>query len=281
MSVNCTEFIFNGISGREYGLVICSFDGSQDGTATAGSNIEFTTFKTPGSDTWLKTGATYHEQLTFSFQVCKYRCHAGDIKPFTERELAFLMRWLVRKEYGWLQFIQEGYENIFFHCQIKAERHLIGGQCCGLTLTVTCDAPFGWSQNMTATISSSASNTVCLYDSSDEIGEVCPSIEIIMGNTPDRQDITIANSLTGTSMQIDHCVPGESITIKNRQIFSSECIAVPDQHKYTGDHTTLYDDFNYQWFTIGNTFDNRENEITVTGNCTVTMNWRVPRKAVI
>ena len=254
MSVNCTEFIFNGISGREFGLVICSFDGSQDGTATAGSNIEFTTFKTPGSDTWLKTGAAYHEQLTFSFQVCKYRCHAGDIKPFTERELAFLMRWLVRKEYGWLQFIQEGYENIFFHCQIKAERHLTGGQCCGLTLTVTCDAPFGWSQNMTATISSSASETVCLYDSSVD---------------------------NGTSMQIDHCVPGESITIKNRQIFSSECIAVPDQHKYTGDHTTLYDDFNYQWFTIGNTFDNRENEITVTGNCTVTMNWRVPRKAVI
>lgn len=44
MSLYCTEFVFNGISSKEYDLMICSFDGAENGEATAGSNIEFTTF---------------------------------------------------------------------------------------------------------------------------------------------------------------------------------------------------------------------------------------------
>lgn len=277
----CTEFIFNGISSKSYDLIICSFDGSQNGEMTAGSKIEFTTFKAPGSDQWMKTGAAYHEQLTFSFQICKYMCGSSDIKPFSERELAFLMRWLVRKDYQWLQFIQEGYENIFFHCQISAERYLVGGQCYGLTLTATCDAPFGWSQNMTTTLSSSGKETIHLYDSSDEIGEICPSMEIHVGEATDTQNIVITNALTGSSMEIRNCVPGETITIHDMKINSSECIPDNEKNEYTGEHSMLYNDFNYDWLTIGNTFDNRENEITVTGICDVILDWRVPRKAVL
>lgn len=258
--------------------MICSFDGSQDGGMTAGSNIEFTTFKAPNSNKWVKTGASYHEQLTFSFQVCKYICGSSYIKSFSERELSFLMRWLVRKDYHWLQFIQEGYENIFFRCQINAERYLVGGQCYGLTLTVTCDAPFGWSQNTTTTISSSSSKTVKLYDSSDEIGEIYPSVDLYVKEN--KQDISIENSLTGKNLIISNCVPDEHIFMNDRKIKSSECVKNNDGD-YTGNHITIFDDFNYHWLTIGNTFDNRENEIKVTGNCDVVLNWRVPRKAVI
>lgn len=202
--------------------MICSFDGSQDGGMTAGSNIEFTTFKAPNSNKWVKTGASYHEQLTFSFQVCKYICGSSYIKSFSERELSFLMRWLVRKDYHWLQFIQEGYENIFFRCQINAERYLVGGQCYGLTLTVTCDAPFGWSQNTTTTISSSSSKKVKLYDSSDEIGEIYPSVDLYVKEN--KQDISIENSLTGKNIIISNCVPDEHIFMNDMKIKSSECV---------------------------------------------------------
>ena len=279
----CTEFTFDGISSKEYNLIICSFDGGQSGEMTAGNHIEFTTFKAPNSSRWLKTSASYNEQLTFTFQVCKYN-HAmtGKDEPLSERELAFLIRWLVRKDYKWLQFIQEGYENIFYRCQISAERYMIGGQCYGLNLTVTCDAPFGWSEIMTATISSSTSQTVHLYDSSDEIGEVYPFlIEIHVDKDGGNQDIQITNALTGTSMEIINCIPDEEITIKNMSISSSEWKFLEKSGCYEGRHTTLFSDFNYDWLTIGNIFENRDNEITVTGNCIVIMNWRVPRKAVI
>lgn len=279
MSVFCTEFIYDGISSREYDIIICSFDGGQSGEMTIGNNIEFTTFKSPNSNRWMKTGALYNEQLTFSFHICKNPCNnIYKDKFFTERELSFLIRWLVRKDYKWLQFIQEGYENIFYNCQINAQRYMFAGKCYGLTLTVTCDAPFGWSQNMNTTISSSTSKTVYLYDSSDEIGEIYPSVDIYIKEN--NQNISIENYLTGSNLTISNCVPGEHITMNEMKIKSSECLKNNDDN-YIGNHTTIFNDFNYKWFTLGNTFDNRENEIKVTGNCDVILNWRVPRKAVI
>lgn len=269
----CTEFIFDGISSKEYDLTICSFDRAEGGEAAAGSRIEFTNFKAPGSDRWVKTGSAYNEPLTFTFQICKDIGGGEKSEPLSERELAFLMRWLVRKEYKDLQFIQEGYENIFYHCQINAERYMITGECYGLTLTVLCDAPYGWSEVKTATISSSGTTIVKLYDSSDEIGVVYPSVTLHVNENAEAQDVSIANALTGIATQIKNCNPGEIITMENRKISSS--------HFDTEEHKTLYDDFNWRWFTIGNTFENRENEITVTGNCDITMKWRVPRKAVI
>ncbi|MCI8793102.1 MAG: hypothetical protein HFG38_09935 [Eubacterium sp.] len=271
----CTEFVFDGISSKEYDIFICSFDGSHSGEMTAGNHIEFTSFKAPNSNKWSKIGATYNEQLTFSFQVCKYRNGSHDIKPFSERELAFLLRWLVRKDYKWLQFIQEGYENIFYNCQLNVERYVISGQCYGLTLTANCDAPFGWSEIMSTTISSSTEKTVKLYDSSDEIGEIYPSVEIfVKGN---KQDILIENLFTDKKMEIRNCIPNEHIIMKN-MILNSEYIGFK---KSSENHAGIMDDFNYQWLTIGNTLDNRENEIKVTGNCEVILEWRVPRKAVV
>lgn len=283
MYMFCTEFIFDGISSKEYDLLICSFDSGKSGSATVGSHIEYTTFKAPNSNKWVKTGSTYSEQLTFTFSVCKFQCGNSHNDPLSERELAFFMRWLVRKDYKYLNFVQEGYENIFFNCQINAEKYEVGGKCYGLTLTVTCDAPFGWSEPMSTTISSSTDTTVRLYDSSDEIGIIYPTMTIISnaGTTDTPQDITICNALTGDEMKINNCITDEQITIQDMKIKSSECYEVSEGTGYDGDHLTFFDDFNWKWLSIGNTFDNRVNEITITGNCNIELNWRVPRKAVV
>ena len=278
MFLYCTEFVFDGVSSKEYDMIICSFNGSSNGEVTAGSNIEFTTFKAPGVNRWLKTGATYNEQLTFNFQICKYKCNQPISEPISERELAFLMRWLVRKEFRELQFIQEGYENIYYNCQINVQKYEVAGECYGLTLTVICDAPWGWSEQMTSTISSSTSTTMQLYDSSDEIGVVYPSIEIISKSS---QDISISNKMNGIKMLIRNCVANEQIDIRDKIITSSECYESSVGTGYAGNHSTLYDDFNWKWFAIGNTFNNRVNEITVNGNCDIKLSWRVPRKAVV
>lgn len=283
MPLYCTEFIFDNISSKEYDLMICSFDGGQNGEATAGNQIEFTTFKAPGSNKWLKTSTTYQEQLSFTFQLCKNPYVSRE--PFSERELAFFMRWLVRKDFRDLQFVQQGYEPIHYHCQLNAERYLIGGECYGLTLTAVCDAPYGWSDEITCHISSSSAATYKLYDSSDELGVIYPDVEIV--SKADNQDITISNEMTGTQTIILNCKKGEQILLSEDKIASSsECI--PTEHTspeqdggYSGTHSTFFNDFNWEWFAIGNTWNNRVNEITVTGNCDVQLSWRAPRKAVV
>ena len=279
MSLYCTEFVFDGVSSEEYDLIICSFNGAENGEATAGSNIEFTTFKTPNSNKWVKTSATYNEQLSFTFQICKNPCVSN--QPFSERELAFLMRWLVRKDYKYLQFIQEGFENIYYNCQLNAQRYMISGECYGLTLTAICDAPFGWSEPINYSLSSSTTATHRLYDSSDEIGEIYPMIEIL--SKSDNQEISLTNSMTNVTTSILNCMNGERIILssENKIASSSECVPSDEGIGYVGRHTTFLDDFNWEWFAIGNTFNNRVNEITTTGNCDINLYWRVPRKAVV
>lgn len=278
----CTEFIFDRISSKDLELQICSFEGSQSGNVSIGSHIEFTTFKAPNSNKWVKTGSNYTEQLTFNFQVCRCvccecECNQTISEPIPEDELAYLMRWLVQKDYKDLQFVQEGCENIFYHCQINAQKYEIGGRCYGLTLTVVCDASFGWSDWKSVSISSSGNLSTQLFDSSDEIGQIYPNMEIL--SKSERQDIRIYNEMTDTETLIKNCVKNEHISIQEMKISSSECYKSGSD--FEGRHKTLYDDFNWKWFSIGNIFEDRVNKITITGNCDIQLNWRVPRKAVI
>ena len=274
----CTEFVFDGISSKEYDLIICSFDGNKSGSATAGSNIEYTTFKAPNSNKWVKTGSNYSEQLTFTFQICKCKCNSVINEPLSEREQAFLMRWLVRTDYKYLRFMQEGYENIYYKCQITAERYMIDGKCYGLTLNVVCDAPFGWSEEKTAKIVSDGSTTVQLFDDSDEIGILYPRVEI---KAMDAGDIEITNFLTNTTTIIRNCKAGEIIVLDDGQIKSSHWFEESIEYNESDSHPSLHEDFNGEWITIGNTFTNRVNKITVSGDCEIELSWRVARKAVI
>ena len=273
------NFVFDGIKSDEYNIMICSFDGIKSGETTAGSNIEFKYFKIPNSNKWGKISSTYNEQLSFSFQICKNPCSMESMF-FSEREMAFVLRWLNKKEDKWLQIIQEGYEDIYFHCHIHPEKYEIGGQCIGFTLTATCDSPFGWSEIQSLSISSSASLSIKYYDPSDEIGIIYPNIEIV--SKADNQEISIKNDLTSIETKIKNCSNGELITLgENMIVHSSECEPNIIGVGYSGKHKTFFDDFNWNWFSIGNTFDNRINTISVTGSCDIYMTWRYPRKAVV
>lgn len=262
--------------------MICSFDGADDGEMTAGSEIEFSYFKAPNSNRFLTTSATYNTQLVIPFEFCKYVCSEPNDDVFTEREIAFIERWLNQKTLTpkYLQFVQEGYEDIYYRCTISLQRKIVGGKCVGFICEATCDAPFGWSEEQNLTINSTGTEVINLYDISDEIGEIVPNINIV--SNADDQTITISNSLTGTTMSIQNCVDGEEIELTDKMTLSStECVPITPGTGYIGNHSTFFDDFNYQWFTIANTFYERENTITVSGECTITMAWRVPRKAVV
>ena len=91
-------------------------------------------------------------------------------------------------------------------------------------------------------------------------------------------------------MKIKNCVAGEQITVKDKRISSNECIDQENEtsYAYSGRHQTLYDDFNWRWFNVGNYYDNdfahsdpRQNKIEVIGNCKVTLKWKEARKAVV
>lgn len=284
--MHCTHFTYNGDSTEDHGVMICSFNGG-DEEPVSGGKIEMITFKAPNSNKWIKTNATYKEPLTFSFEICKNPCTASlqDEFVFSPADQIEMQRWLERKEFHYLTFDDGDMEDIYFNSQIKLTEQKNGGQIIGYKLDVTCDAPWGWSEERVANISSSDTTTIELCNWSDETCVIFPTVKIFCkeGTVESPQDIIIRNNLTKTKMEIKNCVAGEVILIHDRKIESSECYETPIG--FEGKHSTLCKDFNWNWlsigFSIGNTCDERGNELTVTGNCDIQLSWREPRKAVL
>ena len=127
------NFIYDGVSSDDMGVMICSFDGG-DEISTVGSKVEISTAKSPNSYKWLKTNAVYNEQLTFSFSFCKDICNLdGNEMSISSEEQAEIIRWLVRKENHYLSFEEDGFENIYYNCTISLEKKQVGGSTIGFT----------------------------------------------------------------------------------------------------------------------------------------------------
>lgn len=247
------------------GLIMCSFDGDSEIT-TVGSKVEISTAKSPNSFKWIKTNGSYVEQLTFPFSFCKNPCQTDDEEMyFSSEEQAEIIRWLVRKEYHYLCFDDtDGFENIYYNCSMNLEKKQSNGKTIGFTATVLCDAPFGYSEERTATVTTEANK---IFDTSQEIGYIIPNV---VATALSDGDIKIYNDNTSETTVVKNCKANEQITFtETMRIYSSI------------EHKKLYDDFGDWVFPkIQNSFSNNVNTYTLT-NCKLNLKWREIRKAVI
>ena len=256
--MNCSDAIFDGVKLSDQGFMIASF--SDDDTINAGSNIEFT--HTFNGENWLKTDAKYSEQLTFSFSIIKNPCESDYKTYFTREDIGFVMRWFVRKEYCLFHPLEDGHENLYYNCVFKATERIANGQVIGFYFEGTCDAPFGYGEEISINLYNS-SFIQQLYDSSDVSGATVLYIEATCINNG---DIEIRNCDTKKTTIVKNCKANEVITFyPDYQITSSE------------NRTDLAKSFNYCFFEFGNTLDNRVTDVNVT-NCNLLLKYRPKRK---
>lgn len=260
----CAHFSYNGESSMDHSVVICSFD--NDGTISGGT-IEMSTVKAPNSNKWYKTNATYKEPLSFVFCICKDPCsfNNGNDIVMTANDQVDIKRWLLCKDNKWLKFNEDGFEDVFYNAQLSLEENKVGGRIIGYKITAICDAPWGWSEERTAILDV---DTTEIFDNSDEIGAIVP-IKTTITVTEDGQ-VRIYNDNTMEETRINNCKNGEIITFT--ELFGCET--------NNEDHDTLYDDFNWVFPKIQNSYIDNRNSFELK-NCTVKMQWREPRKAVI
>ena len=70
---------------------------------------------------------------------------------------------------------------------------------------------------------------------------------------------------------INNCKQGEVIEMSgDTQIITSSLSS--------STHSTLYDDFNYAYFRLANTYDNRVNKLTFSLACQITLTYNFIRK---
>jgi phage-related protein len=89
---------------------------------------------------------------------------------------------------------------------------------------------------------------------SDDVGFIYPTVTI---NCKSSGTLTLSNSATSVNTVIKNCSNGETITINGDTL---NVTTNKSNHK-------IYDDFNYEFFMIGNTINERRNRISASIPC--------------
>lgn len=265
------DFYFNGQKLSDYGFIICDF-GDNDGmkNASAGSAIEYNTSKPPRSHEWMDIGGEYSEPLEFEIAICKNpdaldegEYNNGYLTIAEERKIS---KWLKQNQ-GFQEFYfvptEIGQETIFFFARITGfESVRICSSIVGYKLTITTNAPFGFSEEkVTEIVGSSSTSVQKIIDvDSDERDHIFPKITVFT-DTPG--DVYIDNVSNESSTYLYNLTTNETVIIDKAHIGI----------KTNADHNIIAN-FNKRWLRLSD----GSNTIKVNGKCNVTISYREPRK---
>lgn len=258
-----TDFYFDGKYLSGFGLVICSIDGSSDGTFSTGSVGDVNNFRPTHSYKWNYLGYSYSEPLSFEFQVAKIGTNAV-CETINQDEIRSILKWLKqRTPYKEFCFIPSNPvdDAIYYEAIIESVDEIrIGGSVIGFELRVLTNSPFGFSKEKTVTIAANGEKTIAV--DSDEREYIYPHIEITAAGAG---DVSIDNVSNGSGSAVNNLSVGEIVTIDKTSIGVMSSLST---------HNAIQD-FNKKWFKLSD----GKNELKVTGNATVLIKYREPRKA--
>lgn len=247
----------------DYGFIICNIDSSEGKTiVNSGSKIAFNKTPINGGKYHSLSSTKYNECYTTTFEICKNIDVYEDLE-ITDDEYRDLIRWLNRKEFLPFHFENES-ETIFFNASFQVDKILFNGKLCGLQLTLETNSPFGYGFEQIAkwrvTENGKPYN---LSDCNDEIGTTYPDVKIKCNRAG---NLEIFNETTNCRTIIKNCRLDETITFNGlTRIVETD----NDNHR-----KTLYNDFNFQFLNIANSFENRLNKISVSLPCEIEIKYR-------
>ena len=145
MAFSGFEFLYNGISSANYGLVISEIDDNTSGTvkdSPFGSGVKLITQKLTKNP---KPYLYYTEQG----DVLEFDLVINALKPLSSDYKNAVGEWLFdQPSYRRLQIVQNDMEQITYNCIITtAVAKYVGNLCIGWTCHVICDSPFAWKPN--------------------------------------------------------------------------------------------------------------------------------------
>lgn len=256
--MHACDFEYDGLYLSDFGFVICRFDSASDvESVNPGSQITFNTVSRNRGKKHSLTGTRYEECIEASFDICKDPSSHDDLR-ITDNEYRELMRWLNRNTFCKFSIVDD--ENIemeprYYNASFNIEKYKIDDILYGLNLSMITDAPFGYGAERILKFDiEDTSKSYALIDTSDEIGYIYPSVKI---ECKTDGTILITNDKERCTTQIKNCHAGEVITINGDALTLS---STDNTHK-------IYNDFNFEFLKIGNTFNDRVNRLTISLPC--------------
>lgn len=258
------DFIFDNVALSDFGYIIVH-DGTLDEDGVV-SNMDYTTVKAAKSDLSHKVATPYQEPYHVDIQIMKNPCQDGEL-DLTNDDISEMSRWLCRKDYKWFRWVDEiGQDEIWHEVRITMDKKALGDSIIGLVLHVESNRPYGMTRELKQTWDATV-DPHTIYVRTDEEGYIYPDIVITKKSA--NGDISITNGYENRTTLIKNCTIGETITITGGdtlQIVSSD-----DTHD-------LSKDFNYKFPRLCNMYSKYKNEISIDGDCTITLSYRGIRK---
>lgn len=259
------DFEYDGRRLSDYGFLICDFDHS-DGTnvASVGSTITFNKVAKNKGKNWSLTDTHYDECYQATFDICKNPDLYFNELEITEDEYRDIMRWLNRHEFCRFE-VMDAEDKIQVPCHYQASFNVqkikIREILYGMRLTLETDKPFGYGEMEQIKVAISVPNQAyTVYDNSEEIGLITPDMKIVCGGVGDLQ---LSNETYGITMLVKNCEVAEELTVDGSALTLSSSLP----------HLKLYNDFNFHFFKLGNTLDDRRNVIKSTLPCAIEISY--------
>lgn len=271
----CTNFIFDNESLSDYGMIVCTF-GDNNETSWSGGDITFNTQKAPSNDVHTFYTSSAETPLSCTFDICKNPClmNKDGIEYVTQDEYSALSRFLKRRDgFHWMQFDNEGFEDIYFNAKFDMQPKEICGRTVGFTLTMTTDSPYGYSRLVTKSFELSATSPTKSFINYDDVVGISYPI------------LKIKPKSDGNLILTTGCSDEERTTVINNVKTNSEILLDGNNDYYEGINNP--NDFNYEFPIISNTYKNRKTNVGIqtTGNvsvgCSVYFEYRYKRMVTV
>lgn len=249
----------------DFGFIVCDFNQAVGADIVdTGSDITFNTVSINRGKKRNAVGAQYEECLQTTIHICKDPDKTDD-KVISRDEYRDIVRWLCREEYLPLCVIYDDNfecDTCYFDASFNVNKIEINKILYGLELTIQTNRPFGYGVERKEYIQfteTALQNRV--IDHNDVIGITHPDMTITCS-----QDgaLSISNETIGCTMTIQNCVQGEIIEIYGNERIITSSVATH----------ALYNDFNFQFFQIGNTYEDRKNTISASAPCVVEIRYK-------
>ena len=255
------DFVYDGIQLSSKGYTICSFESSSGvEVVDVGSNITFNRVKRDSGRIYSLVSSTYEECVTATFDICKCDSRYNDME-ISATQFRELMRWLNRREFLPFRIIDKNETSCWYNASFNIDKLIIGGRVCGLRLTMETDRPFGFAEPRTHHLKFGNDGAeIFVTNFSGEIGYLYPKLEIECLETG---DLTITNKLEGCTTVIKNCTRGEVITLDGE---TQTITTTSTTHR-------VNDDFNWEFFRLGNTMTDKKNPIKASAPCDITLTY--------
>ena len=265
----------------DFGYIICNFNNSSGvSDIEIGCDITFNTVKNNHSSIHYKTSTSYENVFSTPFDIMKNPCGKEE-KDLTISldEASQIISWLNRHEYyKFKPLLLNDSSVIHYYGSFNIKKKTIGEKLIGFTVTFTGNTPYALGEKITnrfdfieTDFNENNEAEFSIYGVGDEYKNIYPTVTI--SPKTNCTDFIITNATTGKRIVLHNLLAGEIITLLGEhKILLSTML---------DSHTTLYNDFNYEWFDIQVNDHFSENKYTVNTPCTISVEYEPIRKVGI